>query len=783
MTLDPYLERERQRYANPIASREHIIATIKKIGKPQSADQLAKKLAIEELQQRIALDKRLRAMELEGQLVRNRRNAFGLVSNMDLRVGLVRGSKDGSGMLIPENGEDAIHLSNLQMLRVFDGDRVVASPRLRLPEGDQECVITDILQRNTQTLIGFFLRGRDVGFVEPRNKRIRHRVIVKTHQDGLANGSLVEVEITQQPGRHQQPEGRITQVLSPHETQLNEIQIALLTHNLPTSWPDEALDEVADLKDIDRNADYPNRVDLRDLALVTIDGADSRDFDDAVYCDKTPGGGFRLLVAVADVSHYVAIGGHLDSCAQHRSNSVYFPREVIPMLPERLSNDLCSLNPGVDRLAMVCEMQLSKSGVCRDFCVFQGVMRSHARLTYDEVNAWYEGSSLPRKKSNKAVLTNLANLRQCYQQLEKRREKRGALSFEIPEYTFVFADQDNGRRPQDRGPTSANRIIGIEPRYRGASHKLIEEMMVLANSCVAQLLTKYKIPTLYRVHGAPEGQKLEKFRRFLLTTLGMKLTGGAKPKPRDFSRVLAKTAEHPLGEHLFPLVLRTMQQAVYTPVNQGHYGLALDYYCHFTSPIRRYPDLLVHRGLKALLVTSRKTTHLRRVGKRPASVKFTDLYPYKLDQMRVIGLQCSVNEHKATEASNDVFSYLSCTYLSQFVGESMDGVVKSITSFGLFVSVGNTNIDGLVHISTLHNDYYHFDADSMSLVGERTHKRFSLGDRLRVQLAAVDVEQGRIDLLLEGGEQRKGRKRSPKAGKQGGRGGRSRPKSGRGKRR
>ena len=777
MPADPHYKSELKRYANPIASRAHIIATIQKIGRPQRAEQLVQQLAIKGPEQRLALDKRLHAMELEGQLTRNRNNAFGLVSHMDLRVGLVRGNKDGSGVLIPESGEDAMHLSNLQMLRVFDGDRVVVSPRVRLPEGDQECVITDILQHNTHKLIGYFRRGRQASIVEPRNKRIRHRIIVKDSPDALHNGVLVEVAITQQPGRHQQPEGRITQVLSPAAASLNEIQIALLTHNLSTTWPDEVMQEINQLKDLKQGTSHAARVDLRDYALITIDGDDSRDFDDAVYCEKISHGGFRLLVAVADVSHYVEIDSALDSCAQQRSNSVYFPREVIPMLPERLCNDLCSLNPGVDRLVLVCEMILGKTGLCKDFTLFQAVIRSHARLTYNQVNDFYAGKKPPQKSIPTAVIQNLTSLELCYRQLEKQRHRRGSLSFEIPEYVFEFAPAGTKETQQRQNePTAASGIIGIVPVYRGPAHKLIEEMMVLANSCVAQLLGEHKLPALYRVHGAPDTQKLEKLQRFLKATMGLQLAGGSKPKPQDFARLIAQTSEHPLGEHLLPMILRTMQQAIYTPENQGHYGLALEHYCHFTSPIRRYPDLLVHRGIKALLAASRKTAHLKRVGKQTTTTRVARLYPYSLETLRALGLQCSVNEHKANEATYDVFSYLSCTYLTRFVGSAMDGVVKSITSFGLFVGIGDTNIDGLVHISSLHNDYYHFDADTMSLAGERTKRRFGLGDRLRVVLAAVDVEQRRIDLLLDENNQGKVR-RASKASRNRGRAGGARTRT------
>ena len=743
MVRDPYLEREKQRYANPIASRELILDTIKKIGKPQTAQQLAAKLNLHTPEQLVALGRRLHAMEVEGQVARNRRDAFGLISHMDLRIGVVRGNKDGSGMCILENGDAPLYLSNLQMQRVFDGDRVVVSPRIRLPEGDQECVISDILQRNTQTLIGTLVVGRDATFVEPRNKRIRHRIVVKSVSPDIPRGALVEVDITQQPSRHIPPEGRVVGNLSSPHNQLNEIQIALRTHNLATDWPDAVIAEAQSLPAIATDTTYTDREDLRSLAFVTIDGNDSRDFDDAIYCEKRKGGGYRLLVAIADVSHYVAIGSELDQCALHRSNSVYFPRQVVPMLPERLSNDLCSLNPRVDRLVMVCEMHLSKSGECKDYWLYQGVMRSHARLTYDEVNAWFEGNPLKADNQDAPIHANLTQLQHCYTHLENRRKKRGALTFDIPEYVLSFSPQST-----TAGRIATHDINGIVPVMRGVAQKLIEEMMVLANCCVAQLLHEHKIPTLYRVHATPDSEKIEKFRRFLYTTMGIKLTGGSKPKPSDFTKVLDKTKEHPLGEYLFPLVLRTMQQAVYTPSNEGHYGLALTHYCHFTSPIRRYPDLLVHRGIKALLRTAKKSPHLKPLVKKERGVSLSQLYPYTKGAMQSIGLQCSVNEHKAAEASSDVFSYLSCIYLEQFVGEQVDGVVKSITSFGLFVGIGDTNVDGLIHISNLDNDYYHFEADSLSLVGEQTQKRYTLGDKLRVIISAVDKDKKRIDLLL-----------------------------------
>lgn len=725
---DPYAEREQARYEKPIPSREYIVEYLAEHKRPLTRKELGEALELTDPDAAEALRRRLRAMERDGQLVRNRRGGYVIVDNRDLFRGRVLGRPDGTGFLLPDGGGDRVFLPPRQMRSLLHGDRavvrVVGLDEQKRPEGE----LVEILARGNRQITGRFFEEQGVGFVVPDNKRIHQDVIVPAEDRGGAeDNELVVAELTAQPTERRQPIGRVVEVFGDHIRAGMEIDVAARVHGIPVEWPDEALREAEAFGDkVDEGA-KKGREDLRELPLVTIDGEDARDFDDALYCEPA-GKGWRLLVAIADVSHYVAVGGDLDQEAQERGNSVYFPRSVVPMLPEALSNGLCSLNPDVDRLCMVCEMQVDRQGQIKKSGFYRGVMRSAARLTYDQVaRALLQEDIEEQQAVGEDLLGHLRNLYDLFGALRKARDKRGAIDFDSTETEMIF---------DDRG-----RVEEVVPRERHDIHKLVEECMIAANVSAANYLLKAEIPALYRVHESPPSEKLEALRSFLAQA-GLSLEGGDEPTGKDYQKVMEQARGRPDRHLIETVMLRSMQAAEYRPDNLGHFGLALDAYTHFTSPIRRYPDLVVHRALGHLID-----------GQSPRS------FGYSVNDLVTLGEHCSNTERRADEATRDAEMTLKCEYLSGRIGEVFDGVIGAVTSFGLFVELQGVYVDGLIHITNLENDFFHFDPVAHKLVGERTGKEYQLGGRVRVRVARVDKDDRKIDLELEDAEESRPRKR------------------------
>lgn len=719
---DPHREREAKKYANPIPSREFILETIGAAGAPLAFEDIAEALDLYDEADRIALERRLGAMVRDGQLVRNRNQAFCLVNKRDLIAGRVIGHADGFGFVRPDDGGDDLYLYNREMRSLFHGDRVVVRVSGRDRRGRLEGALVEVLERNTHSVVGRLFMEGGVGFVAPDNRRLNHDIVIPSDRlGGAEQGQIVVAEITDQPTSRTPPIGRIVEVLGDHMAAGMETDIAIRAHNLPVDWPAEVEAEIAGLSAEVPEEAKAGRVDLRRLPLVTIDGADARDFDDAVYCQRTPKG-WRLLVCIADVSSYVRPGTALDAEARARGNSVYFPDRVIPMLPEVLSNGLCSLNPQVDRLCMTAELYINGEGQVTRTRFYEAVMRSHARLTYDDVAAMLIDGDAELCERHAELLPHLHELYRLYQVLQTARAARGAIDFDTAESKFIFNEQ--------------GRIESVVPVVRNDAHRLIEECMLAANVAAARFLTRRRIPALYRIHDTPAEEKLNDLREFL-AQLGLRLPGGTRPTAADYAALLESVRERPDRHLIQTVLLRSMQQAMYSAENVGHFGLAFEAYTHFTSPIRRYPDLVVHRIIKHVL----------------AGGSAADL-DYSKSDLQQVGEHCSGTERRADEATRDASDWLKCEFMRDKIGEEFSGTITSVNSFGLFVELDGLHIDGLVHITALDNDYYHFDPIGHRLHGERTGTVYRLGDRLRVQLAAVNLDDRKIDFVLASGSGR-----------------------------
>lgn len=760
---DPFAAREAEKYDRPIPSRELILEVLEKAAGPLNHAQLCRELGLADDEEQVeALRRRLRAMERDGQLMRNRRDAYCLVAKLDLIRGRVQGHRDGFGFVIPEDGSDDLYLSSRQMSVVFDGDEVLVRESGVDRRGRREGAIVEVLAHNTQQIVGrFFLQG-DVGAVSPENPRVNHDILIP-RGDSLdaRDGQYVMVVITQQPDWRNKPRGRVVEVLGDHMAPGMEVDVAIRSYDIPFQWPDAALAEAQALAPEPSEEDKQHRIDIRQLALVTIDGEDARDFDDAVYCEPKKGGGWRLWVAIADVSHYVRPGSALDREAQLRGNSVYFPDRVVPMLPEALSNGLCSLKPKVDRLCMVCEMTISATGKLTGSRFFEGVMHSRARLTYNIVAAMLDPAHADHQKwrtQYQEVVPHVEELHRLYVALRQARDERGAIDFETVETKVVFS--------RDR------KIERIVPVVRNDAHKLIEECMLAANVATAKLLQKLELPALYRVHEGPPAEKLTALRQFL-GELRLNLGGGTKPTPGDYQAVLAQVQDRPDLNVIQTVMLRSLSQARYQAENEGHFGLHYPAYTHFTSPIRRYPDLLVHRALRFLVrgggggkgvlgfLRGSRSGLLPAKGAKPLPAQA--IYPYGQAELAALGEQCSATERRADEATRDVMAWLKCEYLQDRVGEVFEGTVTAVTNFGLFVELVDIYVEGLVHVSALASDYYHFDPVKHRLLGEKSGRSYQLGDRVTVQVTRVDLDDRKIDLELVAGSSR-GERRAQRSG-------------------
>ena len=742
---DPHAEREARKYDKPIASRELILETLADAGEPLTWQQVAGVLDLHDDEDLEALSRRLRAMERDGQVVRNRRNGYGPLDKMDMVHGRIQAHPDGFGFLIPDDGSDDLFMSAREMRALMHRDRVVARVSGMDRRGRREGTVVEVLERNTHQVVGRFQIDGGMAFVIPDNKRIVHDIAVLPENAGEAkHGQIVLVELVHQPSRRRQAMGRVIETMGDHMAPGMEIDIALRSHELPYLWPEAVDDQIAGLKPEVPESAKQGREDIRELPLVTIDGEDARDFDDAVYCEPhgKDGKEWRLLVAIADVSHYVQVESALDKEAEKRGTSVYFPGRVIPMLPEILSNGLCSINPKVDRLCMVCEMIVSSSGKVKGHRFFEGLMRSHARLTYNQVAAMLgtdglEGDTQLREEFS-AQLPHLQNLHKLYRVFDSCRKRRGAIEFETTETTIVFGE--------------GKKIDRIVPLVRNDAHKMIEECMIAANVEAAKFLAAYEMPTLYRVHETPKEEKLADLRLFL-SELGLDLPGSDKPEAQHYATLLASVRGRPDAHLIQTVMLRSLNQAVYSPDNKGHFGLSLGEYAHFTSPIRRYPDLLVHRAIRHILqsgVVNQKSgmARVKRALKQMVGSDVAKSFHYTTPDMHSLGEHCSLNERRADEATRDVTDWLKCEYMMDKVGECFDGIVTSALGFGLFVELNDIYVEGLVHITSLRNDFYHFDAAKHTLTGEHSHKSYRLGDPVRVRVARVDLDDKKIDFEM-----------------------------------
>lgn len=710
---DPHAEREAGRYETPIPSRELILTTMAEQGVPLNVEDLYRLLDVSDAEREI-FNKRLNAMEREGQIIRNRKNALCIADKLDLISGVVQGHPDGFGFLVPDDktkcAED-LFLSPKEMSQVMHGDRAFVRMAGLDRRGRPEGKIVEVIERRTQKLVGRVVQTSGVTIVAAEDKRINLDILIPYHLDMDAKpGQVVMVELTSQPSPHAQPMGKVLEILGNYADSGMEIEIALRKHNLPHEFRAEAIKLAESYPKLVQAADYKDRIDCREMPLITIDGETARDFDDAVFAEPQ-GKGWRLVVAIADVSFYVKPGDALDKGSFERGNSVYFPRRVIPMLPEALSNGLCSLNPDVERLCMICDMQVDGAGIVKQFKFYPSVMRSKARMTYTKVHEMLQNPQGELAQEYTWLMPHLQHLQSVYKLMLAQREKRGAIEFETSETIMMF--NENGK------------IESIVPSHRNEAHKLIEECMLAANVCAAEFLLKNEHPALYRIHEGPTPEKLELLRTFM-GEFGFGVGGGDKPHAKDYGKLLDKIRTRPDAQLLQTVLLRSMQQAVYSPDNVGHFGLAYEAYTHFTSPIRRYPDLLIHRAIKAVLKGEQ----------------------YKAGDWSALGTQCSMTERRADDATRDVTNWLKCFYMQDKIGEVFEGTVAGVTSFGLFVALDGVYVEGLLHVTELGNDYFHFDKARHEMAGERTGVRYRLGDRLTIKVARVDLETTKIDFTL-----------------------------------
>ena len=683
-------------------------------GVPLSADELYKLLAISDEELDI-FNRRLNAMEREGQIMRNRKGALCIADKLDLIAGTVQGHPDGFGFLIPDDktkvSGDDVFLSPKEMSQLMHGDRAMIRISGLDRRGRPEGKLVEVLERRTQKLVGRVIHSTGVTIVAAEDKRVNQDILIPYNMDMQAKpGQVVMVELTEQPSAHAKPMGKVVEILGNYADSGMEIEIALRKHNLPYEFSPASINLAESYPKLVQASDFKGRIDLRELPLITIDGETARDFDDAVYAEPQ-GKGWRLVVAIADVSFYVKPQDALDKCAFERGNSVYFPRRVIPMLPEALSNGLCSLNPDVERLCMVCDMQVDGAGVVKQFKFYPSVMRSKARMTYNQVFDILQNPQAELALEYAWLVPHLNDLYSVYQLMLTQREKRGAIEFETTETIMMFNEQ--------------GKIEQIVPSFRNEAHKLIEECMLAANVCAADFLAANNHPALYRVHEGPTPEKLEALRTFM-GEFGFGVGGGDSPHAKDYGKLITRIKERPDAQLLQTVLLRSMQQAVYSPDNLGHFGLAYEAYAHFTSPIRRYPDLLIHRAIKAVL----NGDH------------------YKAGDWNQLGEHCSMTERRADDAPRDVTNWLKCFYMQDKIGEIFEGTVAAVTSFGLFVALDGVYVEGLVHVTELGNDYFHFDKARHEMMGERTAVRYRLGDRLTIKVVRVDLETAKIDFTL-----------------------------------
>ena len=701
-------------YKHPLPKRAAILDFLRDVGQPLKAEAVMHGFDLKGQRMRTLLADKLVKMVRAGQIIENRRGEFCLLEKLQLITGTVTGHQDGFGFLARDDGGEDMYLSAREMRAIFHGDRVAVRSVGLDRRGREEGQLVEVLKRGVREIAGQFIRERGIGVVIPDNPKVAHRILVAKGEAGSAkHGQIVVAKILDFPTHVEQATGKIVQVIGEPGTKGIATDIAIHAHGIPTDWP-QAVRQQARTMGRDVAADAKkNRVDLRDVNLITIDGADARDFDDAVFCERS-GNGYRVLVAIADVGYYVENGSPLDKEAIRRATSVYFPDRVVPMLPEVLSNGLCSLKPKVDRLCMVCEMRVSAAGKVSRSKFYEAVMRSSARLTYGQVNDFLTGKS--QQQIPQLLHKDVRNLHDAFKLFAMNRRKRGAIELDIPQ-TRINVDADGA-------------VTSISAVPRNDAHRLIEECMVAANVQAAKFLRKHRVAGLYRVHAKPDPDRFNELRLYLLE-LGLKVPHPDHVQPGQLNKLMEQVKDRPDSVAISMALLRSMSHAEYTPKNIGHFGLALDAYAHFTSPIRRYPDLLVHRAIRHILYGGKAGN-----------------YAYDGGAMERLGSICSQHERRAEDATREVETWLKCQYMEDKIGEQYDGIITAVTNFGVFVQIPELQIDGLVHVTSLQNDYYRFEAGSQSLIGDRSGMQYRLGDRLAVVVSRVDLESKRIDFQL-----------------------------------
>lgn len=735
-------------YPYTIPSREEILGILRTAAEPQDTVSIATALGVSP-DESDGLTRRLNAMERDGQIKPDRSGHYQLAHLTNFIEGRISSHRDGYGFLVPDDGSDDVFLPEKEMQKVLHGDRVqariVGTDRRGRPEG----TIVEVVTRANTHVIGRLLNENGAWIIVPEDKRISQDILLAGSPGKAKTGQVVSVELTEQPSRYTQPVGKIAEILGDIDDPGMEIEIAVRKYGVPHEFSEAAKKLAAKLPSEVRPVDLADRVDLRDVPLVTIDGEDARDFDDAVYCEPVKIGrsnGYRLIVAIADVSHYVKPNDPIDVDALERSTSVYFPRRVIPMLPEKLSNGLCSLNPNVDRLTLVCDAVITAKGEIKAYQFYPAVIHSAARLTYTEVAAILANTKGTEAAKRPALVPHLLNLYEVFQALLQARQARGAIDFETTE-TYIVCN-------------AAGKIEQILPRTRNDAHRVIEECMLAANVCAADLLERHKHPGVYRIHAGPTKEKLNQVRTFL-KQVGLHLGGGDTPSASDYAELMPKIKARPDALLLQTMLLRSMQQAVYSPDNIGHFGLSYEAYAHFTSPIRRYPDLLTHRAIKAILQGKRYDpkgidTSVLNTMLSPAARKMQaqdkangkKKHEGELAIWEALGIHCSANERRADEASRDVEAWLKCYFIRDKLGEEFTGTISGVTPFGIFVQLDSLFIEGLVHVTELGADYFQYDEARHELRGERTGIRYQLTDRVTVQVSRVDLDARKIDLRL-----------------------------------
>ncbi len=734
---------DKQSYSHSIPNRDSIIHLLNKHGKALNRKQLATRMKLSGNEEREGLHRRLRAMERDGQITFDHHHGYSPVNEKDLISGRVIGHREGFGFLVCDRGGgDDLLLNKRDMMQLFDGDRIQARMTGADDRGREKAALVNIIERNTTQVVGKLHVDQGEYFITPENSRNAYEIdIDHGHINGAKAGQYVVVTLSHQPCHQYRAFGKITEIIGNTMAPGMEVDVTLRQYGIPHIWPIKVKRAAKAMGNKVADVDKTHRVDLREYPFVTIDGEDAKDFDDAVYCEQQ-GDGWRLWVAIADVSHYVTPNDALDQEAQKRGTSVYFPGRVVPMLPESLSNGLCSLNPKVDRLVMVCKMIIDASGKMTGYQFSEAIIHSHARLSYNQVNAILTApkSKLGQRLHDKYadLVPNITALHQLYGVLEQARTIRGSIDFDTQETQFQL--------------NKARKIDRIVPVVRNDAHKLIEECMLCANVATAQFLEKHKLPALYRNHSGPKEKKLESLRAFLKEK-NLKLAGSDKPTPKHFDRLMNKINERSDASLIQSMMLRSLSQAEYSANNQGHFGLAYSAYAHFTSPIRRYPDLLVHRAIKSVIREQHSTGRVSRALKldfrKYAHQGQTDAsYPYNKATMNGLAVQCSALSRRADKASWDVEAWLKCDYMQTKIGKTYTGVITAVKQFGLFVELKETHIEGLVHTGSLTNDFYRFDDAKQALIGNRANSHYEIGDVVQIRIVDVDMQQKKISFQL-----------------------------------